>query len=190
MSAHGMLQPLAQSYTLQGSTIYRLQRKERALGSSTPEQKDDSDWTHVAIFHLTAHHTPRELIDVMFEEFSDELNRDDSRTYPQEKGMTKEDFVGYYFARDVFVGLGMSINEEGTQSLSTLEDARAGRDWKSAVAGFYYVCELPAFLTAFSVVTQRNRIFSDKAKLSWSLESCPHFLGYSSHPIMTLFTAL
>jgi hypothetical protein len=188
MSAYGTLQPPAQPHPLQSSTIYRLQRKERALDPSTPERKDDSDWTHVAIFHLTAHNTPHELIDVMFEEFSDELDRDDSRTYPQEKGMTKEDFVGYYFARDVFVGLGMSINEEGTQTLSTLEDARAGRNWNSTVAGFYYVCE--SFLATFSIVTQRNPILSDQAKLSRSLESCPQFLGYSSHPITILFTAL
>ena len=95
------------------------------------------------------HTASPELIDVLFEEFSNELDRDDARTYPQEKGMTKEEFVAYYFARDVFVGIGMCISEEGAQGKSThtLEDARAGCDWKSAVAGFYYVCDPPSFLT-------------------------------------------
>lgn len=192
MSAYGTLQPLAQSHPLQSSTTYLLRRKNRAQVPA-PEQKADFDWTHVAVFHLTAHEAPPELIDVMFEEFSNELERDEARTYPQEKGMTKEDFVAYYFARDVFVGLGMSVKEGVTpfQSTRTLGDARAGRDWKSAVAGFYYVCE---FLTICPVIPHRNRItpFFPQIKPNYPGHSSHvwQMLIYSPHPIMTMPTDL
>lgn len=140
MSAYGPSKPLAKPQVLLSPTLYLIRRKTLPQASST-EQQAEPQWTHVAVFHLTERDAPPALIDALFEEFSEELERDEARTYPQEKGMTKEEFVAYYFARDVFVGLGLAIEADKNpyDSSRTLEDARGARDWKSAVAGFYYV---------------------------------------------------
>lgn len=143
MSAYGTIQPPAKPQVLLSPTIYLISRKTHTRSPSyvKVEPQADLGWTHIAVFHLTSRDAPPELIDVLYEEFAEELERDEARTYPQEKGMTKEEFVAYYFARDVFVGLGLAIDPGKTpyDSSRTLEDARAGRDWKSAVAGFYYI---------------------------------------------------
>ncbi|KAG8816771.1 hypothetical protein FRC17_000179 [Serendipita sp. 399] len=79
----------------------------------------------------------------MYAEFTLELERDLTRTYPQEAGMTKEEFESYFFARDVFVGIGFKDELQdvtiSSKQLEGVERAQMGREWMDALAGFYYV---------------------------------------------------
>ena len=177
MSAYGTVQPLAKPSVILSPTIYLIRRKTLASSSSskppssnTVATADGGNLTHVAVFHLTLQTAPPELIDVLFQEFSDELERDETRTYPQEKGMTKDEFVAYYFARDVFVGLGLAIDADTSpyDSSRTLEDAKGGRDWKSALVGFYYVCT-------------RTLPKIGVRRLTNSSQIKPNYPGHSSH---------
>ncbi|PVF94009.1 hypothetical protein CPB86DRAFT_776850 [Serendipita vermifera] len=176
MSAYGKLPPRSQPQRILLPTIYKLQPKpprETATATmgvsngheqlyvstaSTVNDKDTpnanrSDWTHTVVYHLVlSTNTPQELVTCLYKEFADELERDENRTYPQEKGMSRDEFEAYFFARDVFVGVGMKVLEVEEKSLvgddgelvvakrwPTIEDARGERTWKDAISGFYYI---------------------------------------------------
>jgi hypothetical protein len=66
--------------------------------------------------------------------------------------MTRAEFEGYFFARDMFVGVGMRllegeensvVGDEGESVVGkrwpTIEDARGEREWKDTISGFYDV---------------------------------------------------
>jgi hypothetical protein len=75
---------------------------------------EDDDWMHayIVVYHLVlSTNTPQDLITALYEEFMDELERDENRAYPQEKGMSRAEFEGYFFAQDVLVRVGMKLLE-------------------------------------------------------------------------------
>jgi hypothetical protein len=199
MSAYGNLPPRTQPQRILPPTIYKLRPKppqERATATmsvsngqekfsvSATTMSTESDpskmtigWTHTVVYHLTlSTNTPQDLITALYEEFADELERDENRTYPQEKGMTRAEFEGYFFARDVFMGVGMRLLESEENSLvgddgesivgkrwPRIEDARGEREWKDAISGFYYVrpfvqATQKSHLTNMKCLSRLNRI--------------------------------
>lgn len=173
MSAYGSLPPVTHPKPILAPRLYEVRRKDRNESQITT---NSSEWTHISVHHLTLARAPPALVGLMHEEFGAELERDETRTYPQEAGMTRADFESYYFARDVFVGIGHAfdsysqsqlqsrleeynnnqsddkyikeenkeVDKDGLEGnnaviMDLLESARAGRDWKDAIAGFYYV---------------------------------------------------
>jgi hypothetical protein len=147
MSAYGVLPPHGKSGPTLGTTLWKLRTKR----VQEDQGRESLDWTHVTLHHLTLKSAPQELVTALFEEFSSELERDQSRTYPQEAGMTRDEFESYFFARDVFVGIGVKMEVKGGEeniemTMEPLEDKEGsmesflgGRKWNEALAGFYYV---------------------------------------------------
>jgi hypothetical protein len=199
MSAYGSLPPRSQPQHILLPTIYKLRPKppqERAtaimtvsngqekfsVSTTTTATEDDLSkmtigWTHTVVYHLVlSTNTPQDLVTALYEEFADELERDENRTYPQEKGMTRAEFEGYFFARDVFVGVGMRLLEGEEISLvgddgesvvgkrwRRIEDASGEREWRDAISGFYYVRSLvqttqESHLTNMKCPSRLNRI--------------------------------
>jgi hypothetical protein len=141
MSAYGAIPPRGQSGPT-SPTLWKLRARRVQEGQQFLE------WTHVTLHHLTLKSASPELVTALFEEFSSELERDQSRTYPQEAGMTRDEFESYFFARDVFVGIGVKMN--GSENIemtmvpledkeSSIESFLGNRKWNEALAGFYYV---------------------------------------------------
>jgi hypothetical protein len=89
-----------------------------SVSATTAAIEDDPSkrtigWTHTVVYHLVlSTNAPQDLVTAFFEEFVNELERYDNRTYPQEKGMSRAEFEGYFFARDVFVGMDMKLLED------------------------------------------------------------------------------
>jgi hypothetical protein len=119
----------------------------------------------LAIYHLTSTDAPVALIELLWKEFTDEVDR--GTTYPQEGPMSLEAFIGYFFAADVFVGLSVTGLSPGAQPPVSITEAKGDRTWDDCVLGFYYVrCVCHCML-----MCRPNFINSDQAKLSWSLVS-------------------
>jgi hypothetical protein len=56
----------------------------------------------MVVYHfILSTNTPQHLVASLYEEFGDELERDENQTYPQEKGTARSEFEGYFFAWDV-----------------------------------------------------------------------------------------
>lgn len=136
MSAYGALKPVAENKEPLPLTVYALRPRQSTQATPSTLNTPSASWTHIAVYHLTLARTPKELLAVLYAEFAAELERDIARTYPQEAGMTEEEFKAYFFARDVFVGVGLV---EINVPRDTIEQARGNREWKDAVAGFYYI---------------------------------------------------
>ncbi|KAG8749185.1 hypothetical protein FRC14_001621 [Serendipita sp. 396] len=136
MSAYGLLPTLQSTREPLPPTIYTM----KAKSSPDPLRKN---WTHISVHHITLSTAPLDLVKALYKEFSSELERDQARTYPQEAGMTEDEFKSYFFARDAFVGIGFKdgSGDPSIQSrqLGSVEESRIGREWDDAVAGFYYV---------------------------------------------------
>ncbi|KAG8883975.1 hypothetical protein FRB97_005419 [Tulasnella sp. 331] len=89
----------------------------------------------LVIFHVTLDSIPADLIPLLHDEFSAELQRGNS--YPQQGPIDIDAFKAYFFAADVFVGIAVTGQVD---TPTTLELARAERSWSSCVWGFYYIC--------------------------------------------------
>ncbi len=100
----------------------------------------------IIVFHLNdARSFPHpDLLDLMFCEFNDELDR--GNTYPQEGVMTREAFNAYFLSADVCIGI---LHPNGQSALSrnlSIETMLGSRTWKEAFVGAYYVCALSSLL--------------------------------------------
>jgi hypothetical protein len=62
----------------------------------------------MVVYHLIlSTNTPQHRVTALYQEFPDELERDENRLYPQEKAMSHAEFEGHFFAHDdVFVDVG------------------------------------------------------------------------------------
>jgi hypothetical protein len=170
MSAYGAIPPRGQSGPTPSPTLWKLRARRVQEGQQFLE------WTHVTLHHLTLKSAPPELVTALFEEFSSELERDQSRTYPQEAGMTRDEFESYFFARDVFVGIGVKMEMKGgseniEMTMAPLEDKESSmelflgsRKWNEALAGFYYVSTIRLYYLNLTL-----------------LQVKPNYPGHSSH---------
>lgn len=87
----------------------------------------------LSFHHLRLDSTPDDLLNVLYTEFSEEVER--GNTYPQEGPLSLDSFKAYFYSADVFVAIGVNH----TAKTYTLDEARADRPWNECVYGFYYV---------------------------------------------------
>ncbi|GAA6036864.1 hypothetical protein JCM8097_006320 [Rhodosporidiobolus ruineniae] len=99
----------------------------------------------LTVFPVRRDTVPNELVEYLAGVFNDVV--EEGRTYPQIDKLSVDEFAGYFFAADCFIGLldvapaeltdvSAGLDREETY---TLEKVRAGRDWKECVLGMYYV---------------------------------------------------
>ncbi|KAJ9100557.1 hypothetical protein QFC21_003600 [Naganishia friedmannii] len=100
------------------------------------------DGNSLTCFPVTGQSASIELCQFLCRVFNEELAM--GRTYPQRGPMTLEEFTGYFFGATTIIGIiGTSASTATTDGELvegvTLEQARAGREWKDCVGGCYYV---------------------------------------------------
>lgn len=105
----------------------------------------------ITVHHVNKDSCPKDLLEILFEEFDKELAA--GRTYPQEGPIGIDGFRDYFFHGDVFVGIiaPPGATEQQSDTPSSVEAARAGRNWGDCVAGSYYV-HLPKKCYSYQVM--------------------------------------
>ncbi|SCV68453.1 BQ2448_574 [Microbotryum intermedium] len=112
---------------------------------SFPLHDQDPSSKRLTVFPVTRSTVPEKLIVYLQGVFNDVVN--EGRTYPQMGEQSYEEFAGYFFGTDCFLGLldetlfDEAIPENGVyreQGLA-LDTIRAGKEWKDAVLGMYYI---------------------------------------------------
>lgn len=98
-----------------------------------------NDVGKIVVYHVNKESCPKELLQVLYEEFDKELEL--GRTYPQEGPIGFDGFKDYYFYGDVFIGI-IAPSDPNAVIAPDIEAARAGREWIDSVAGCYYVCSI------------------------------------------------
>lgn len=63
----------------------------------------------------------------------------EGKTYPQQGPLTREEFANYFFGSVTIIGV-LHDSTPDVTSVSTLEEAIAGRTLEEAIAGCYYMC--------------------------------------------------
>lgn len=144
MSAYGAIAKPTGIETILPPTVWRC-----------PSPDGRQKMLFIVMHHITLANAPPTLVDVMYKEFADEVER--GNTYPQEvvegARYTREDFEAYYFAADVMIGLhvseqdidllGVKVSdiqgEKGLETTMSIDKVKNGRPWEECIAGFYYV---------------------------------------------------
>ncbi|GAA5831877.1 hypothetical protein JCM11251_003918 [Rhodosporidiobolus azoricus] len=101
--------------------------------------------TALTVFPVRRDTVPDELVGYLSGVFRGVV--EEGKTYPQMGGMSEDEFSAYFFAADCFIGL-LDVPTPELADAPTgldrdegysLENVRAGRDWKECVLGMYYV---------------------------------------------------
>ncbi|KDE09755.1 hypothetical protein MVLG_00155 [Microbotryum lychnidis-dioicae p1A1 Lamole] len=112
---------------------------------SFPLHDQDPSTKRLTVFPLTRSTIPEELIGYLQGVFNDVVK--EGRTYPQMGEQSYEQFAGYFFATNCFLGLLDETPFEGRMPENgvyrekglALDTIRAGREWKDVVLGMYYI---------------------------------------------------
>ncbi|KIO25595.1 hypothetical protein M407DRAFT_75531 [Tulasnella calospora MUT 4182] len=116
----------------------------------------DNAPAYLSVHHITLASTPADLEDILYQEFSQEVDR--GNTFPQRSPTSKDHFHSYFFAHDVFVAIQTDSPSPGT----TLEDVRAGHQWNDCLQGFFYI--KPNFLDRSSHICNGGFIVPHAAR--------------------------
>lgn len=102
---------------------------------------------YLTVFPFKLSNVDQELVSYLAKVFNAVV--EEGRTYPQKEPLTEDEFAGYFFSHDCFVGLLEETNSvEGDSRVDgaversetlTVEEVRQGRSWKDSVLGMFYV---------------------------------------------------